>query len=457
MKRRIIYTLPAGTNLTPTRIKRFISFHKNRYAPDYKRLDSYLSEAPESGRPAPSKVLAINNYAQYIVSTNSAYLVGTPVKYKHEDDEKAIKPLIDLYEDQTISDLDSELAEDCSAFGRAYELVYRIAQGEKATTLRSAKLSVFNTIVIYDDTVQHNPMYAITFTPATTPAGNPKEDDYNLTIWDDKYERKIRFTGGKIVKEDVEEHHYGAVPVIEYANNKRFIGDYERVLSLIDAYNFLQSDRLIDREKLVDALLAISGAKLTEKDRQAIKDNRVIGLPADSTIQYVIKNIDEADADVLRQTIAADIHKFSMTPDLSDKDFAGNSSGVAIRYKLLGLDQNTAIKERYFKKGLTQRLEIYMNYLEFTNKMKHVPLHEIDIVFNRNLPVNELEISQMITNLDGKVDDETLLGRLPWIDNPTQAVLRAKQQKQENIDAIKGKFGTDNEDENDDDDGLESL
>ena len=94
-----------------------------------------------------------------------------------------------------------------------------------------------------------------------------------------------------------------------------------------------------------------------------------------------------------------------MTTDLSDKDFAGNSSGVAIRYKLLGLDQNTAIKERYFKKGLTQRLEIYMNYLEFTNKMKHVPLHEIDIVFNRNLPVNELEISQMITNLDGKVDD----------------------------------------------------
>ena len=47
-----------------------------------------------------------------------------------------------------------------------------------------------------------------------------------------------------------------------------------------------------------------------------------------------------------------EIHKFSSTPDLSDDFFSGNASGVAIKYKLYGTETLTAVKERYFKKGI---------------------------------------------------------------------------------------------------------
>ncbi len=40
--------------------------------------------------------------------------------------------------------------------------------------------------------------------------------------------------------------------------------------------------------------------------------------------------------------------------------------------------------------------------------MEHVPIHRIDVVFTRNLPVNELEISQMVNNLVGIASSETL-------------------------------------------------
>ena len=54
-----------------------------------------------------------------------------------------------------------------------------------------------------------------------------------------------------------------------------------------------------------------------------------------------------------------DIHKFSMIPDMQDKEFSGNSSGVALGYKLLALEQLAAQKEMYFKKAINQKIRTY--------------------------------------------------------------------------------------------------
>ena len=112
---------------------------------------------------------------------------------------------------------------------------------------------------------------------------------------------------------------------------------------------------MIDREKLIDAILVFYGVNMTEEDRENLKRSRAMGLPPDSKAEYVIKNINEADAEVLRKTIASDIHKFSMTPDLSDESFAGNSSGVAILYKILDVSESLLSNQELFKE-ITQKL-----------------------------------------------------------------------------------------------------
>ena len=87
---------------------------------------------------------------------------------------------------------------------------------------------------------------------------------------------------------------------------------------------------MIDRERLVDAILAFYGINLTKEQRIALKESRTLaGIPADAKVEYIVKNINEAYADVLRSSLLSDIHKISMTPDMSDQNFAGNSSGVA--------------------------------------------------------------------------------------------------------------------------------
>ena len=158
--------------------------------------------------------------------------------------------------------------------------------------------------------------------------------------------------------------------MIEYINNPERQGDFEPVLTLIDAYNILQSDRINDREALVDAILLAYGAELDSDDIESIRENRVItGIPKDAKIEYLVKQLNEADIEVLRKSIEQDIHKISMTPNLSDQEFAGNASGVAINFKLHPFEQHIRDKEGYFERGLKERIEIYANFLKTASRL----------------------------------------------------------------------------------------
>ena len=61
--------------------------------------------------------------------------------------------------------------------------------------------------------------------------------------------------------------------------------------------------------------------------------------------------------------------------------------------------------------------------------------HEVDVInlkveFTRNVPNNLTEIVDTVTKLDGKVDKETLLSLLPFIDNPKEVLEKMEQEAQ---------------------------
>ena len=136
----------------------------------------------------------------------------------------------------------------------------------------------------------------------------------------------------------------------------------------------------------------------------------------DSTakVEWLTKEAQESDADVLRLALAHDIHKFSMVPDLTDEHFAGNLSGVAMRYKLLGLEQLTSVKERYFREGLRHRIRLITRYLSLLGAPE-IDAHQVRFVFTRSLPVNDVEQAQIVHSLHGIVPDENLLPQLSFL------------------------------------------
>ena len=224
-------------------------------------------------------------------------------------------------------------------------------------------------------------------------------------------------------------HYFGKMPMVEYRNNEEKQGDFEQMIPLIDAYNILESDRVNDKEQFVDAFLFLTGIDLDSEQAKKLREERILMGYEGAEAQYLSKVMSESDIEVLKDSLKSDIHRFSMIPDLSDQTFGTNLSGVAIKYKLMGFEQHVRNKERYLTKALKQRFELYVNFLSLKGAMEYVPIHRIDVVFTRNLPVNELEISQMVNNLVGIASSETLLSQLSFVGDPKEEAQLAAKEK----------------------------
>ena len=428
----MIYTLPKDTEITAQVIKDAIDYNEKR-RPRFDLLDKYyIGDQAITHREKPD-ILRNNrvmiNHAKYIVDTNVGYLLGNPVDYQVTDGIN-IEPLLDIYKKQTMNDIDSEIAKDCAIFGMQYEYIYADENAEP----KSAVLDVRNTIIVYDNTLQHNKMFAVNYRPQFEKPTDEKPAYYDVIVVDKEIVSNYKLINDKLELISEEKHAFQDVPVVEYVNNKEYLGDFEPVISLIDAYNLIQSDRVNDREQLVDAILCFYGVKFSEEQMVALKEHRMISnIPADAKIEYLIKSLNETDTDVLRQNIEQDIHKISMTPNLADENFVGNSSGVAIAYKLLAFDQNVKNKERYFERGLMERFALYNTFLSTKSVMPKVSISDVDAVFKRNLPRNDYETSQMVLNLDGMVDKELLVSQLSFVKDASETVEIAKQEKEESL------------------------
>ena len=255
-----------------------------------------------------------------------------------------------------------------------------------------------------------------------------------------------------------EAHFKGEVPLIEYLNNKLAIGDFELQIPLIDAYNALMSDRITDKEQFIDAILAIYGTLLAddnieEKDENGrtmsggeaamrkLHKDKLLEMPGDgSKAEYLTRTYDEAGVEILKKAIEQDIHKFSHIPCMTDESFGGNVSGVAMEFKLLGMENITKIKTRYYKRGLRKRLRIFANFLNTRSGIR-IDTAGITPVFTRALPKNLLEISQYVSNLWGKVSRRTLLAQVPFVDDVDEEIKMIDEENEESLKRQQEAFG----------------
>ncbi len=356
-------------------------------------------------------------FARYIVSVSTGYL--GQVSYSDEGQKDALTALKNAYRQANTDAVDVELAKQQSLYGRGVEVIY----ADERLAPKSAALDPRCAFVVYDGGVDAPPLFGVSVRPVLSASGRAR--GYQMTVYlKDRlltYEaQSLSALGAGAPKSDTP-HYFGRVPLIEYWNNEEETGDFESVMSLMDAYDVLESDRVNDQEQLVNALLVITGAQLLpdEKGRtpaQQLRQDKLLYLPdRDAGAEYLTRAGGGADAETLRASLAADIHKFSMIPDLSDENFSGNASGVAMRYKLLGLEQLTRVKERWFREALRERLRAYARFLSVKGGRELDP-DAVRMTFERALPKDALETAQMVKTLEGIVPDNVLVSQLPFVD-----------------------------------------
>ena len=366
-----------------------------------------------------------NPYASYITDTLVGYFMGEPVSYNAED-KNLLQEINMIFSYNDEADENAELAKDASIFGVAFEELY-FSEDDKM--IRFKRLNPKEIIPIYDKTIEENLIAVIRYYEDYDFVKDKKS--YIIEVIDDieitRYRTTDTFSSFTLLENYP--HYFGMVPVAIYENNEDQMGDFEKVIDLIDAYDKMESDTLNDFEYFVDAYLALYGFTADAEDIQQMKQNRVLLMDEGTSAEWLIKSENDATTENMKNRLDNDIHKFAKCPNLSDEDFASNASGVAIKFKLLGTENLTSIKERKFKKGLQQRLEL----ISMINGLVRTSFdwRAIEIIFTRNIPSNDTDIANMVNTLSGIVSDETLLAQIPFVEDVEAELERIKEQKEE--------------------------
>ena len=398
-------------------IKHFIMYQ----LPRLKHLDSYYAgnnHGIMSGQRRMNEEKAdhraTHGFAHQITDFNVSFLTGIPITVEAED-EQAGEFVTAFNQSNDIDAHNSYLATDLSKYGRGYELLHR---GDETEVYVS---NPYWTIVVYDESIQMNPVAAIRFPKVR----RGTEELYHITLY--TASDVIQYEASNLVAQELEveqsyPHAFGGVPIIEYSNNRYRFGDYERVLSLIDLYDSAQSDTANYMTDTNDALLVIVG----DFEAAGIELNKEIGALLMETgvdaqgkqtkleAKYIHKEYDVNGTESYKTRIQRDIHKFSHTPDLSDEHFSGTQSGEAMKYKLFSLEQSRAMKERHFKQGLEARYQLVENMAGVTREFTG-DLSGLDYVFTPNLPESINEELVSFTNAGGRISNKTLLSQLSFV------------------------------------------
>jgi SPP1 family phage portal protein len=447
-------------------LKYFLTQHYQYQLPRILELERYYKGENDihfaniniSSNRADNRVTA--GFPKFITNTRVGYSVGNPIKFQYNEDKGKDDDL-----EEALAEFNSQndeeyhekvMKKNLSVTGRAYELEY-IKQDTNEVAIRP--IDPANAFVVYDTTIEQHSLFAVRYYLIDY-QNQPK---YYAEVYTDDsiyYFSDGKTPGSNLKLDNAEEHYFFSVPLTEYINNDERMGDWEASLDKIDAVDKAVSEMANSQEDFANAILKIVGDfdvtdsnGNTSEHPQIDRKNAIMWLKSEvrsdingssSVITpdagYITKDVNVSEWKVYVDWLSAQIHKDTNTPDTSDENFASNSSGVAILYKLWGSDQERSIQESLYTRGLMRRLRVLGNYLEVTGQISSADdVENYKILYTPNLPKNDTETlqnAQVLANLgtESKQTIREVVQKYTGINSDTEEQ-RVEDEDKKDLDA----------------------
>ena len=359
----------------------------------------------------------VTNYCRSIVSNFAGFNLGIPATYQVDDNVQYFLRYNDYIQK------DTELLTQGLIFGVAYELLYIDSDGET----RFENISPLYGFDIYSSDLSDDDMSAFVRIYTEDNVDITQSNTYMVVVYTKDKITTYKTVGEFGSLEFVSEvpHSFGQVPVVAFNLNPEREGIFEQIIPLQDSYNEVLSAQLDELGMLVDSFLVLKGVSAEKEDIQDMKTNRVLLMDADSSAEFLVKNVNNSQIIEILTEIKKRIIEISTCPDFSAENFA-TTSGIALQYRLTGFRNTSLAFMSQLEKALRRRIELF-GWIE---QIKGDKVTDFKITFTNNLPTNTLEIAQIVNTLRGLVSDETLLSLLPFVDDAKEELKKAQAEKQ---------------------------
>lgn len=379
----------------------------------YKGKTEIFTNYPTTDR---SNKIVNTNYVKKFITEHVAYGVGSPITYTSMSDNEDIVKDIEYNTQIQKGSLDAVLYKNMLIFGKAYEIAYIDNE-----VLKFRVTTPLNSIAYCD--VEDNVQMFIYF--------------YKKELDDKTYMDVYCDEGIYHFKEDFEKiaekttSYFGEVPVsiakLDEEDNETIYND---IKTLQDAFENILSDWINNSADLRDAYLVLTGLSLEEGEAKKMKASGIMEIPdPKGKAEFLIKNIPSDYIKNLADTLEDKIYQISQSIN-SNEAMQSNLSGVAILSRIINLRNRIGIEQKSLGDAIRNRLKLLFIYLRQAHS-KNYDYRDIKINFTMNVPSDDVNMAQIISQLNGKLSAETGLNQLSFIQNGKAEYAKAlKEQKQ---------------------------
>ena len=225
---------------------------------------------------------------------------------------------------------------------------------------------------------------------------------------------------------------WGMVPFIPLYNNDAEEYDLKPIKAFIDAYDIVNSDFINNLEDFQDIywiLKGYDGTNVSEflhqvKRYKTLKVSDTGDAKAE-TIQIPYQARKEA-----KEGLEQDIFTFGMGVN-TNQIGEGNITNVVIKSRFTNLDLKASQFEGELKEFLYTLIDFVNKYREINRES---PIEVDDIVFNRSVIMNEVELLKANQEQLGVVSEDTRLANHPWVSDTDEEVKKMKEESEGDID-----------------------
>ena len=344
----------------------------------------------------------------------TGYTVGQPISIGSSEIDLDLTSVDNFNSYNDIEALNRELVYDASRFGRAFELHYFDEFEQPAVALIDAK-EMF--------TVRSADVKKEIIAAVHCPIYNGK---LFVTVYTNEeivsYDNDWKETDRKI-------NPFKMVPVVEWQNNRERLGDWEKGIPIIDAYDAAESDTANYMSDLNDAMLVIKGdvesTGMNASDIMKMKQANMLvlesgighnGQQTSLEAGYIYKQYDVSGVEAYKSRLIKDFFRIVGLPNLQDDATFSATSGIAIRYKLVDLQQVASVKRGFFVKTLKRRYKLLQALSENLKGFEAVDANSLTFTFHENLPTDVWAEIQSAINSGMDISQETLMESASFTD-----------------------------------------
>ena len=236
-------------------------------------------------------------------------------------------------------------------------------------------------------------------------------------------------------------YNWDKIPIIPFKYNNEEMPLLSAIKSLVDdseAQKETISKLLTDIPNFIYVLKNYSGTD-KEEFNEDVRKHRIILVDDDGGADKLSADINIAAYDTYQQQARKDIYEAARGVDTQAVDL-GNASGQALKFRYADLDSDCNDLEAEFRWSFLQVIWFVNRYLEIMGK-GNFDEENVEIVFNRDIIINELEAVQMCRDSQDVVSDETIVANHPFTKDVADEMQKLNRQREQAAKTQQEAFG----------------